>query len=109
MFLVHAHELRCVAPDGVRSPLPKLLVSRGNFASAAKLLRGLEPVRGTPASASALARWYLAAGDREAAVAVVEEAVQAAHRGEHVSVPVRGWSELAWIGRSWRLRIMGKS
>lgn len=68
-------------------PLPwalQLHASQGNLAAAAQTLRGVDRVKGTPAMASALARLYVRMGDRDAAVGVVEEAVQAACRGDHV-------------------------
>lgn len=65
--------------------MSKLYASRGELASAAGTLRGVEAMKGTPGAAAALARLYAEMGDREAAASVVEEAAEAAWRGDHVS------------------------
>lgn len=60
--------------------------SRGDLAAAAETLKSIDAVAGTPAMAAALARLYAGMGDRVAEVNVIEEAIDAACRGDHVSL-----------------------
>lgn len=71
----------------------QLYASEGNLSLAAETLEGVKMVAGTPAAASALAGLHAGMGNREKAAAVVGEAVEAACRGEHVSVflPLLAW------------------
>lgn len=63
----------------------KVHASGGNLSLAAETLESVGAVSGTPAAASALAGLYMGMGDGEKAAGVVEQAVEAAYRGEHVS------------------------
>ncbi|CAM9329917.1 unnamed protein product [Ascophyllum nodosum] len=67
----------------LRLCLAQLLASGGDLAAAAETLEGIDAISGTPAASAALARLYVEMGKREKATGVVQEAVEAACRGEH--------------------------